>query len=87
MRQLTKEEKHTADQLIRARVARNNYGMLYNTDPAISLRDHMAFSEAGWDIEYDQGFIYKDGAPAYKIKKQYGRGGREWLPKLEYIGA
>ena len=87
MRQLTKEEKRTAVELIRARVAYINYGMLRNTDPAVSLRDHMAFNEAGWKIEYNQGYIFKDGAPAYKLKKQYGRGGRELLPKLEYIGA
>ena len=87
IRRLTKEETKTAKELLRARVARNNYGMLYNTDPCIPLRDHMAFNNEGWEIDKNMSYIFKDGAPAYKIKKQYGRGGRELLPKLEYIGA
>lgn len=86
IRRFTKDEAKTAKELIRARVAYNNYGMLYNTDPAVSLRDRMAFDGAGWEIDKNMNYIIKDGAPAYKIKRKWNRG-RELQPSLEYLGA
>ena len=86
IRRLTKEETKTAKELLRARVARNNYGMLYNTDPAVSLRDHMAFNNEGWEIDKNMSYILKDGAPAYKIKRKWNRG-KEAQPSMEYLGA
>lgn len=86
IRRLTKEEAKTAKELLRARVAYNNYGMLRNTDPAISLWDHMAFNNEGWEIDINMSYILKDGAPAYKIKRKWNRG-KEAQPSLEYLGA
>lgn len=86
IRRLTKEETKTAKELLRARVAYNNYGMLRNTDPCIPLRDHMAFNDQGWEIDKNMSYILKDGAPAYKIKRKWNRG-REQQPSLEYLGA
>lgn len=86
MRQLTKDEKRTATELIRARLVYINYGMLRNSEPNISLRDHMAFNEQGWEIDKNMSYILKDGAPAYKIKRKWNRG-REQQPSLEYLGA
>lgn len=86
IRRLTKEETKTAKELLRARVAYNNYGMLRNTDPRIPLRDHMAFNDQGWEIDKNMSYILKDGAPAYKIKRKWNRG-KEAQPSLEYLGA
>lgn len=86
IRRLTKEETKTAKELLRARVAYNNYGMLYNTNPDVPLRDHMAFADQGWEIDKNMSYILKDGAPAYKIKRKWNRG-KESQPSLEYLGA
>lgn len=87
MTKMTAAETRIAKALIDNRIGRMNYGMLFRESCMPSMRDHMAFHAAGWDIDRNFSYITKDGEKTYKIRLQYLRNGNvSKRYSLEYLG-
>lgn len=87
MVKMTATEARTAKMLIDNRIDRINNGMLAGSGHMPSMRDHMAFSAAGWNIDRDCYYITKDGENVYRIHLQRTRSHNvSKRYRLEYLG-